>query len=142
LKGGAGNDINYLDSTCYSIVDTIGIDTVASSISWTVSSNLENLPPKGTDALTWNRNTSKNIIIGLVVNNVVDSFADKDMLTRGASADAFRFSTRPSFGASSADTSPTSSLLLETCCKSVRVSLVLHPIPQLSLQRSIVLLHF
>lgn len=142
MKDGAGNNNYYLDSTCYSIADTIGIDTVASSISWTVSSNLENLPPKGTDALTGNRNTLKNIIIGLVGNNVVDSFADKDMLTGESCADAFRFSTRPSFGVSSADTSLTSSLLRETCCKSVRVSLVLHPMPQLPLQRSIVFLHF
>ena len=103
MKGGSGNDTYYVNSTGDSIVDTIGIDTVSSSISWTLGSNLENLTLTGTDALTGIGNSLKNTIIGNAGNNVLDGFGDNDILTGGAGADTFRFSTRPSFGALTAD---------------------------------------
>lgn len=103
LKGGAGNDTYHVDSTGDSIADTIGTDTVVSSISWTLGSNLENLTLTGIDALTGIGNNDKNSIVGNSGNNVLDGLAGTDFLTGGAGADVFRFSTKPSFGASSAD---------------------------------------
>ena len=103
LKGGAGNDTYYVNSTGYSINDTSGTDSVVSSASWTLGSNLENLTLTGTGALTGIGNTLKNTIIGNAGNNVLDGMGGTDILTGGAGADIFRFSTKPKFGASSAD---------------------------------------
>ena len=103
MKGGSGNDTYYVNSTGDSIVDTIGIDTVSSSISWTLGSNLENLTLTGTDAFTGIGNSLKNTIIGNAGNNVLDGLGGTDILTGGLGADTFRFSTKPKFGASSAD---------------------------------------
>lgn len=103
MKGGAGNDTYYVDSIGDSITDTTGIDTVFSSISWTLGSTLENLTLTGSDALTGIGNTVKNTIIGNAGNNVLDGLGGTDILTGGAGADVFRFSTRPNFGASTAD---------------------------------------
>ncbi|NBT48548.1 MAG: calcium-binding protein [Actinobacteria bacterium] len=103
MKGGAGNDTYYVDSTGDTITDTIGTDTVFASISYTLGTNLENLTLTGTDALTGIGNTYKNTIIGNAGNNVLDGMGGTDSLTGGAGADTFRFSTRPNFGASTAD---------------------------------------
>jgi len=103
LKGGAGNDTYYVDSIGDSITDTTGIDTVVSSISWTLGFRLESLTLTGTDALTGIGNITNNIIIGNSGNNVLDGLFGTDILTGGAGADTFRFSTKPNFGASSAD---------------------------------------
>ena len=103
MKGGAGNDTYYVDSTGDTITDTSGTDTVFASISYTLGTKLENLTFTGTDALTGIGNTDKNTIIGNAGNNVFDGMGGTDILTGGAGADVFRFSTRPNFGASTAD---------------------------------------
>jgi len=103
LNGGAGNDTYYVDSAASTITDASGTDTVISSASWTLGSNLENLTLTGTDALTGIGNTLKNTIIGNAGNNVLDGMGATDILTGGAGADTFRFSTKPKFGASTAD---------------------------------------
>ena len=103
LKGGAGNDTYFVDSTDDTITDTSGTDTVVSSISWTLGSNLENLTLTETDAITGIGNTLKNTIIGNAGNNILDGLAGTDILTGGAGADVFPFSTKPTFGASTAD---------------------------------------
>jgi Ca2+-binding RTX toxin-like protein len=103
MKGGAGNDTYYVDSTGDTISDTSGTDTVVASISWTLGLNLENLTLTGSDPLTGIGNSLKNTIIGNAGNNVLDGMGGTDSLTGGAGADTFRFSTRPVFGASTAD---------------------------------------
>jgi Ca2+-binding RTX toxin-like protein len=103
LNGGAGNDTYYVDSAASTITDASGTDTVISSASWTLGSNLENLTLSGTDALTGIGNSLKNTIIGNAGNNVLDGMGGTDILTGGAGADTFRFSTKPKFGASTAD---------------------------------------
>ena len=103
MKGGAGNDTYYVDSVGDTISDSSATDTVISSISWTLGSNLENLTLTGTDALTGIGNTLNNTIIGSAGNNVLDGLGGMDILTGGAGADVFRFSTKPNFGAFTAD---------------------------------------
>jgi len=103
MKGGAGNDTYYVDSTGDTITDTSGTDTVFASISYTLGTKLENLTLTGTDALTGIGNTDKNTLVGNAGNNVLDGLGGTDSLTGGAGADVFRFSTRPNFGASTAD---------------------------------------
>ena len=103
LKGGEGNDIYYVDSIGDTIADTKGTDQVISSINWNLGSNLENLTLTETDALTGIGNTLNNIIVGNSGNNVLDGLGGTDILTGGLGADVFRFSTKPKFGASTAD---------------------------------------
>lgn len=103
MIGGAGNDTYYVDSTGDTITDSSGTDTVISSISWTLGTSLEKLTLTGTDALTGIGNTQNNFIIGNSGNNILDGLGGTDILTGGSGADVFRFSTRPNFGASTAD---------------------------------------
>ena len=103
LRGGAGDDIYSVDSIGDIITEVSGTDTVMSAISWTLGSNLENLTLSGTDAIRGIGNTLNNTIIGNDGNNVIDGLVGRDILTGGLRADTFRFSTKPTFGASTAD---------------------------------------
>ena len=69
MDGGAGNDTYFIDSASDVIVDPLsgaagGIDTVVSSISYTLTATLENLTLTGSVGLTGNGNDVDNIIIG------------------------------------------------------------------------------
>jgi Ca2+-binding RTX toxin-like protein len=105
LAGGKGNDTYIVDSIYDRVIEHVneGIDTIKSSVNWTLGLNLENLILTGTDNLTGTGNSLDNVVTGNSGNNVLDGMGGTDILTGGAGADTFLFSTRPVFGASTAD---------------------------------------
>ena len=100
LIGGKGNDIYIVDSLDDIITETGSsreIDSVQSSVSWILGTNLENLTLTGSNAINGTGNILNNTIIGNSANNILDGGnGGTDRLTGLAGADTFKFSTRPS----------------------------------------------
>jgi hypothetical protein len=89
LIGGKGNDTFVVDNIGDIIAEGLndGIDTVESSITWTLKTNLENLTLTGTTAINGTGNTLNNIITGNAADNVLTGGLGNDTLTGGAGAD-------------------------------------------------------
>lgn len=79
LTGGAGND-TYVVGTGDSIVENAGAgtDTVQSSITWALGTNLEHLTLTGTGAINGTGNTLDNILTGNSGANVLTGGAGND----------------------------------------------------------------
>ena len=108
LIGGRGNDTYIVDSASDIITEAgspSDIDSVQSSVSWVLGTNLEKLTLIGTGAINGTGNTLDNTIIGNSANNILDGGnGGTDRLTGLGGADTFKFSTRPtSFKNTSAD---------------------------------------
>ena len=92
LIGGLGNDTYIVDSSTDIILDTGGIDTVASSVSYSLnsgkSSGIENLALTGADNINGEGNALNNLITGNSGNNVLNGGAGSDTLEGGAGNDA------------------------------------------------------
>ncbi|MFN7384965.1 MAG: DUF4347 domain-containing protein [Dolichospermum sp.] len=75
LIGGKGNDTYVIDNVGDVIAEGLngGIDTVESSITWTLRANLENLTLQGTTAINGTGNNLNNIITGNTGNNVLNA---------------------------------------------------------------------
>lgn len=87
LDGGIGNDTYLVDNIGDRITETSnGIDTVISSINFTLSANLENLSLTGT-AITGTGNNDQNVIIGNNAANLLYGGAGNDTLNGGSGAD-------------------------------------------------------
>ena len=80
-----------MDNTGDIIIENLnsGIDTVESSISWTLKANLENLTLTGTTAINGTGNNLNNTIVGNSANNIINGTAGIDTLTGGAGNDTF-----------------------------------------------------
>ncbi len=102
LLGGPGNDTYIIDN----IGDTVteqpgeGSDLINSSISYTLSSNVENLTLIGTTAINGIGNTLNNALTGNAATNILNAGRGndtllgglgKDTLTGGPDADRFKF---------------------------------------------------
>ncbi|WP_300006469.1 cadherin domain-containing protein, partial [Anabaena sp. AL09] len=89
LIGGKGNDTFVVDNIGDIIAEGLnsGIDTVESSITWTLKTNLENLTLTGTTAINGTGNNLNNIITGNTGNNVLNGGAGADTLIGGAGND-------------------------------------------------------
>jgi Ca2+-binding RTX toxin-like protein len=102
MSGGSGNDLYYLDNTGDQVVETAdgGTDKVVTSISYTLSSYIENLSASGSSALNLTGNSLNNVIVGNAGANTIsggegnDRFngrAGNDQLTGGTGKDVFVF---------------------------------------------------
>ncbi|MHA3105222.1 calcium-binding protein, partial [Acinetobacter sp. ANC 3791] len=91
LLGGTGNDTYIVDSTGDAITENAneGIDTVLSSVTFTLGNNLENLTLTGSAAINATGNTLNNILIGNSANNILSGGAGNDILDGMAGNDQF-----------------------------------------------------
>ncbi len=94
LIGGGGPDTYVVDSADDVIQETIagpagGIDTVRSSLTWTLGDNLENLVLTGSDPVDGTGNALANVLTGNGGDNVLDGGAGKDTMIGGAGDDIY-----------------------------------------------------
>ena len=89
LIGGTGNDTYIVDNLLDTTVEAAGegIDTVKSSLTWTLTDNLDNLTLTGTDAIDGTGNVLDNIITGNAADNTLTALEGNDTLDGGAGAD-------------------------------------------------------
>jgi Ca2+-binding RTX toxin-like protein len=89
LIGGAGDDTYIVDSTTDTITENAneGIDTIQSSVSYSIATNVENLTLTGTTAINGTGNAGNNVITGNTGNNTLNSGAGNDTLGGGAGID-------------------------------------------------------
>ena len=84
LVGGAGDDVYYVDNTGDVVSETstlsTEIDTVNSSVNWTLGANLEHLVLTGTSAINGTGNTLANSLTGNSAANRLTGGAGNDTL--------------------------------------------------------------
>lgn len=91
LIGGIGDDTYIVDSIGDVITESAnqGTDTVKSSITWKLSSNLENLTLIGTNSVNGTGNELNNILVGNSFNNILDGSIGSDTMIGGAGDDVY-----------------------------------------------------
>ncbi|MEQ1589018.1 MAG: calcium-binding protein [Gallionella sp.] len=113
VNGGAGadtmmvtgnsGDTYYVDNIGDVVIESAGgnTDTIISSVSYTLSANVENMTLSGIDNINATGNALNNVITGNAGNNVLNGGAGNDTLNGGAGADTFVFNT--ALGATNVD---------------------------------------
>ena len=88
LLGGIGND-TYTVETGDTVIETTnaGIDTVLSSVTWTLGANVENLALTGAAAINGTGNGLANVLIGNAAANALNGGGGNDMLEGGLGND-------------------------------------------------------
>ena len=91
LAGGRGNDTYVVDSVTDTLIENPdeGIDTVASSVTFTLGANIENLTLTGGIAINGTGNGANNVLTGNAANNILDGGAGVDSLIGGAGDDTY-----------------------------------------------------
>ncbi|WP_035367851.1 calcium-binding protein, partial [Dolichospermum circinale] len=91
LIGGAGNDSYYVDSTADIITESVnqGTDSVFSTVTYTLTTNTENLTLQGTTAINGTGNELNNIITGNAADNILTGGTGADTLIGGAGNDSY-----------------------------------------------------
>ena len=91
MIGGLGNDIYAIDDIGDVVTENVenGVDTVNSSISYTLKANVENLTLTGTAAIDGTGNVLNNILIGNTGANILNGSAGADNLMGGAGDDTY-----------------------------------------------------
>jgi Ca2+-binding RTX toxin-like protein len=95
MTGGLGNDVFAVDSADDQIVELAGggTDTVVSSISYILGSELENLTLSGAAVIDATGNALANVLTGNGAANVLSGGLGNDTLRGGLGADTFVFDT-------------------------------------------------
>ena len=93
MNGGGGNDKYVVDSLGDIVTEDAngGKDSVKSSVSFALSSNVENLTLTGGANIDATGNAEKNSITGNSGNNVINGGGGGDVLKGGSGADTFNF---------------------------------------------------
>jgi Ca2+-binding RTX toxin-like protein len=86
LDGGLGDD-TYVVTAGDILADSGGIDTVQTSITWSLGTAFENLTMTGTGAITMQGNNLNNLIIGNAGNNTFNARAGDDTILAGGGND-------------------------------------------------------
>ena len=91
LVGGIGNDVYIVDNAADAVTENAdeGTDTIQSSITYTLSANVENLVLTGTGAVNGTGNALGNALTGNDATNVLDGGAGADTLAGGAGNDTY-----------------------------------------------------
>lgn len=91
MTGGAGDDTYIVTDPGAKVVEAYGggVDTVLSSVTYTLPSYVENLTLTGSAAINATGNIQSNIIIGNSAANVITGGLGNDILTGGGGADTF-----------------------------------------------------
>ncbi len=91
LRGGAGNDTYVVERTADVVTENAneGMDTVRSSVTWTLGNNLENLTLLGTTAINGTGNALNNTLLGNAGANVLTGAAGDDIYDGAAGNDTF-----------------------------------------------------
>ncbi|RRV10121.1 mannuronan epimerase [Pseudomonas sp. v388] len=93
MSGGDGNDIYIVDNAFDSVTESNDspsqIDTVQSSVSWTLGANLENLVLSGVSAIAGNGNELRNFITGNAAANVLNGAGGADSMSGGNGNDTY-----------------------------------------------------
>ena len=80
-----------MDNTGDTVVESFnsGIDTVQSSVSYTLSTNVENLVLAGTENINGTGNLHNNVLTGNAGNNILDGKTGADTMAGGAGDDIY-----------------------------------------------------
>lgn len=92
LVGGVGDDLYWIESDSDSVIEALneGFDTVKSSISYTLSVNVEALYLQGSATINATGNALANTIIGNGAANILTGGLAQDTLTGGLGNDTFK----------------------------------------------------
>ncbi|HEY4731993.1 MAG TPA: calcium-binding protein, partial [Gammaproteobacteria bacterium] len=91
LVGGAGDDIYVRDNTGDVVTESSssGTDTVQSSVTYTLASNVENLTLTGTSAINGTGNSLNNVLIGNSAANTLSGGTGSDTMSGGLGNDTY-----------------------------------------------------
>ena len=91
LRGGVGDDTYIISTSTNTITEAAnaGIDTVRSSVTYTLATNVENLVLTGTTDLNGTGNTLNNTLTGNIGNNILNGGIGADTLIGGAGNDTY-----------------------------------------------------
>jgi Ca2+-binding RTX toxin-like protein len=91
LLGGLGDDVYVVDNTADVITENIneGIDSVQSSVTYTLVTNVENLILTGTTAINATGNTLDNVLIGNSAANTLSGGTGADRMMGGLGNDIY-----------------------------------------------------
>ncbi|MFN7281911.1 MAG: lectin-like protein, partial [Dolichospermum sp.] len=93
LIGGKGDDTYIVDSTTDAVIENAneGTDTIQSSVTLTLATNVENLTLTGTAAITGTGNAANNVITGNSANNILNGGGGNDTLNGDAGNDIVNY---------------------------------------------------
>ena len=89
MIGGSGNDTYYVDNLGDVVIELAneGTDRVISTVSYTLSDNIENLTLSGAEAISGTGNELNNTLVGNAAANVLSGLGGNDSLSGGDSSD-------------------------------------------------------